>query len=263
MATREDSGTSQYHGMLVSVQRRATSGVNLAANYTWSHCIGDSATANATGRGGAGYLDPNNRRFDRGNCGGSFNNTTTISNNTNPLGSVQDRRHIFNATVVLSAPQFANPTMRKVGSGWQLSTIYRKSSGSFFSVYTGLDRVLSGLSANQRANQVLPDPYLDRDSLTYLNPKAFVQPDVGTIGNLRALNIEGPGTWALDMGLSRTFQFREKQKIEFRAEAFNLTNSFRRQNPSSSALLLNSQIFGQINGAYDARIMQFALKYAF
>src|SRR5439155_18394412 len=108
MATREDSGTSNYHGLLLSVQRRAGHGVNLSANYTWSHCIGDAATANATGRGGAGYLDPNNRAFDRGNCGPSYNNATAISSTSTAASAGQDRRHIFNATVVLLAPQFSN-----------------------------------------------------------------------------------------------------------------------------------------------------------
>jgi hypothetical protein len=251
MATREDSGTQQYHGLLISVQRRATRGVNIGGNYTWSHCIGDAPTANTTGRGGAGYLDPDNRAFDRGNC-------SVAAGGGNSAGS--DRRHIFNLTAVVSTPQFANNTLRRLGTGWQLSTIYRKSSGAYLTMTTGLDRLLSGQAANQRPNQILGNAYLDRDSLNYLNPRAFAQPDIGTMGNMRAYNIVGPGTWQLDLGLSRTFNPRENQKLEFRAEAFNATNSLRKGNPNTT---LNSNIFGQINTSSDARIMQFALKYSF
>jgi hypothetical protein len=62
------------------------------------------------------------------------------------------------------------------------------------------------------------------------------------------------------MALTRTFGFREKQKLEFRAEAFNVTNSLIKRNPTTT---LSSNIFGQINSAADARIMQFAFKYLF
>jgi hypothetical protein len=254
MATREDSGTANYHGLLASIQRRASRGVNLGANYTWSHCIGDAATANATGRGGAGYLDPNDRSFDRGNCGGSNNSPS------------QDRRHIFNVTAVASTPQFANTALRRLASNWQLSTIYRVQSGTYLSLLTGLDRVLSGQAANQRPVQIMESPYLNKDGLNYLNPAAFVQPASGTFGNMRRANIQGPGFWQLDMGLTRSFQVKESQKLEFRAEAFNVTNSLRRrleQNADVSSLTLNSNIFGQITRAYDGRIMQFALKYSF
>ena len=250
MATREDSGTLSYNGLLISIQRRAVRGVNIAGNYTWSHCLGDAATANATGRGGAGYLDPNNRAFDRGNCGSNGSGT----------GSGLDRRHVFNVTAVASTPQFANPTLHMLGTGWQLSTIYRQSSGTYLTISTGLDRVLSGQSANQRPNQVLENPFLDRNSLNYLNPRAFAQPAIGTIGNMRPANIVGPGTWQLDFGLSRIFKPRETQKLEFRAEAFNVTNSLRKGNPNTT---LNSNTFGQITTSSDARIMQFALKYSF
>jgi hypothetical protein len=126
---------------------------------------------------------------------------------------------------------------------------------------TGQDRVLSGASKNQRPNQILGNPYGDRSSLThYLNLSAFAQPDLGTLGNMRPRNIEGPGAWGLDMALSRNFQVREKQNLEFRAEAFNVTNSLVRLNPN---LTLSSNTFGQITSAGPARVMQFALKYAF
>jgi hypothetical protein len=52
----------------------------------------------------------------------------------------------------------------------------------------------------------------------------------------------------------------EAQRLEFRAEAFNLTNSFRPQNPNTA---LNNNTFGQIRTARDSRILQFALKFVF
>jgi hypothetical protein len=228
--------------MMLSIQRRSGRSVNFSANYTWSHCLGNLGDALMNSPGAAGYLDPNNRAFDRGNCD-------------------SDRRQIFNATAVAATPQFSNNKLRMVGTGWRLGTILRASTGSWMTITTGLDRVLSGTSANQRPNQILASPYGDRSSLThYLNLSAFAQPDMGTLGNLRPRNIARPGTWGLDMALSRVFPVREKQNVEFRAEAFNVTNSLIRANPTLS---LNSNTFGQITSAGPARVMQFALKYAF
>ena len=48
--------------------------------------------------------------------------------------------------------------------------------------------------------------------------------------------------------------------MEFRAEAFNVTNSFHMNDPTT---VLNSNLFGQVTSARDPRIMQFALKYIF
>ena len=69
----------------------------------------------------------------------------------------------------------------------------------------------------------------------------------------------------MNLALSRTFQLKETQKMEFRAEAFNLTNSVRLNDPDTN---LNSNTFGQVipsatSPAFDPRIMQFALKYIF
>jgi hypothetical protein len=128
-------------------------------------------------------------------------------------------------------------------------------------INTGLDRLLSGDAGNQRPDQIVGDPYSDRNSVNrYLNPNAFTQPALGTIGNMRPYNIEGPGFWQFDVALSRNFQLREAQKLEFRGEAFNVTNSLRRGNPNT---VLNSNTFGQINSSLAARIMQFAVKYSF
>ena len=241
--TREDVGTQHYHGLLLSVQHRASNGGTITANYTWSHCISIDPTANSTGKGGPGYLDPNNRVFDYGNC------------------NAVDRRQIFNLTGVVPLPQFQGAMLHQIASGWQVGGIFRASTGDFMTVTTGVDRLLSGQPNSQRPNQILGDPYGDRNSTArYLNPAAFAQPALGTIGNVRPFSIEGPGYWQLDMAVSRSFQIREAKKLEFRAEAFNLTNHFIPKDPN---LNFNANTFGQITTSGDARVMQLALRYAF
>ena len=105
--------------------------------------------------------------------------------------------------------------------------------------------------------------YLDtsgRPDTQYLNPAAFAQPALGTLGNMGRNILKLPTTWQFDLALSRVFRFRETQSLEFRAEAYNVTNSFR---PGVINTNLSSAQFGQIRTALDPRIMQFALKYIF
>jgi hypothetical protein len=118
-----------------------------------------------------------------------------------------------------------------------------------------------GILIAQRANQVLGNPYGDRTPGNFFNPAAFAQPALGTqLPNSGMGNVRGPGLWQFDLSLSRTFQVREMQKVEFRAEAFNVLNGFIMMNPTFD---LNSNLFGKVTQARDPRIMQFALKYLF
>ncbi len=247
-----DAGaTANYHAMLLSLQRQASRGVAVSGNYTWSHCIGDYADLNSIGPDQAEtYTDPNNRRFDRGNCN-------------------SDRRHIVNLTSVAETPQFSNATLRMLATGWRLSGIYKWSSGQPFTVINGLDRALTGID-NQRANQVLASPYLDRSGRPlsqFLNPDAFALPALGTSGNMGRGNIQGPSAWSFDIALSRAFQTGEGKRWEVRAEAYNVTNSFRPTFTTTGASLLGlslaSNTFGQVRNSLDPRLMQFAVKYVF
>ena len=184
-----------------------------------------------------------NRRLDRGNCS----------------ASATDRRHILNLSGVAETPAFSSPALRAVGSNWRFSAILKVLSGESLSVTTSQDRALNGMGG-QRVDQLLPNVYGDKSVSNYLNPAAFALPALGTFANLGVGNIAGPGTWQFDVALSKTYQLGETQKLEFRAETFNVTNSFRMENPTTN---LNSNIFGQVTSARDPRIMQFALKYVF
>src|SRR5204862_43295 len=84
-----DGYTQIYHGMLLSVQRRAAKGVTVSGNYTYSHCIGPYAMFGAMGpHVDDTYVNPYDREFDRGNCD-------------------TDRRNIFNLTAVADTPRFS------------------------------------------------------------------------------------------------------------------------------------------------------------
>ena len=244
----DDGGTQSYHGLILSLDRRAFSGVTAGINYTWSHCFGDQTDTTGDGPNpGQGYTNPLNRDADRGNCD-------------------SDRRHLFNVSSVAQTPKFANRTLNMLASGWRITGIYHFTSGKPINVLSGFDQALNGVQS-QRAQQILQNPYGDKSGrplTNFLNPAAFAQPALGTLGNVGRNSIQGPSTWQLDMGLSRSFQVREGQRLEFRAEVFNLTNSFRADN-SNTALAngFNNNLFGQIRGARDPRILQFALKYVF
>jgi hypothetical protein len=235
----QDGGTATYNGMVLSIQRRRSEGLTIQGNYTYSHCIGDQPPGIVSGGGG---VVPGRRWYSHGNC----------------LGDI---RHVFNASAVIETPRFANSTLRALASGWQVSGLVRLQTGSPLTISSGFDTSFTGANGGNRADQVLADPFLpNRDIDGWLNPAAFARPANGEWGNMGANNIAGPGSIRIDMGLTRKFQVRENQTIEFRAEAFNLPNHLNPQNPNTT---LNSQTFGKSTTAQDPRILQFALKYGF
>jgi hypothetical protein len=232
--------TSIYHGLLTSI-RGTVGGVTLNANHTWSHCIADRMTlAIANPNQSPHHLDTN----DRANCD-------------------QDRRHIFNLTAVARSPEFTGRTLRALASGWQISIINRIASGAPVTISAGTDRALTGL-AGQVADQLLPDVYVDKSADrvgdVLFNRAAFAAPALGTFGNMGFFSLRGLSTWSLDAALTRQFALREAQRIEVRAEAFNLPNAVRANTPNTTITNVN---FGRITSVQEPRIMQFALRYIF
>ena len=269
LAQRDNGGTQNYHGMIVAIERRAARGINLNANYTWSHCIGDYLGRGNSGYGSSAdhaYLDPNNRAHDRGNCR-------------------MDQRNAFNLYGVFSMPEFANRTLNLLAGGWRLSPIYKLTSDNSNSIRSnqssgqrtvtlgrvsssraaaepGVDRCLCDAS-NQRPDQILENVYLDTSGdpgTQYLNPDAFGKPEVGTLGNMGRDALKLPNFFQFDVSLARIFNFRETQSVEVRVEAYNVLNSFRTGGINTD---FSSSRFGKIRTALDPRQLQFALKYNF
>jgi len=254
----DDGNTRDYNGLVLSVQRRRAKGITVQGNYTYSHCIDDGYNDVIQTTGGQ---IQSRRGANRGNC-------------------ELDRRPNFNMSTVYEMPQFANRTLRLVGSGWQISGIARAVTGAYLSVASGTDIALSGTPStagntgvDQRPNQVLPSPYLpNKGANGWLNPAAFASPAPGTYGTLGNRNIVGPGSIVFNMGLTRSFAIKEKQSLQLRAEVFNVANHVNYCAAPSQGIVpaircpddnLNSPTFGRILSSADPRIMQMALKYLF
>jgi hypothetical protein len=166
-------------------------------------------------------------------------------------------------------------------SGWELSPLFRARTGQPLNVTTGTDNSRTALN-NDRPNQVLSN-YSATNSICssqvicvqYLNPAAFVANPIGTYGDLGRNAVRGPGFFGFDLALSRTFKLTERFHLQARAEAFNLLNhtnfvgAFAPAGQPAGAsygtlsTALNASTFGQVTGAYDPRILQFALKFFF
>jgi hypothetical protein len=142
------------------------------------------------------------------------------------------------------------------------------------------DVALNGDSGTERPMQVLPNPLVSNPGsacantapcLTWINPAAFATPAAGTLSPMLRNNVPGPSFFQVDLDATREFRIRESQTLEFRAEAFNLTNSMRpgislpslQAGASGLALTYGTPTFGQVTSALDPRILQLALRFIF
>jgi hypothetical protein len=235
----DPTGTSEFIGLLLSVQRRSSNGLSGSGNWTWSTCVSDVVNYTPA-MNGIDLVKPGDPAYDRGSCGST------------------DIRHIVNLSTVYQLPHLADGVVGAIANDWQLSAIIRAQTGSHFSVTTGVDNALTG-QADQRPNQVLDDPYL-KQGYRWLDPAAFQAPAPGSYGNHERNSLVGPGRFNVDMGLVRAIRIGGQRQIQFRAEAFNVFNLVRLNLPTSAQ---NASTFGLITSADDPRIIQLALKVVF
>ena len=103
-------------------------------------------------------------------------------------------------------------------------------------------------------------PVGSADVGSQFNAAAFARTTL-TYGTAPRNPLVGPGLSAADFTFSKSFRTRERDRIEFRFEAFNALNTPQFGNPGST---LSSTNFDRITGTkvYN-REMQAALKYVF
>jgi len=256
--TADDGANAHYEGGLASVQHRFESHFTFLANYTYSYCLSDYDTEDAMA--GPRNSQPFNRRADYGRC-------------------VFDSRSIFNASLVAqSFWKGGNMWAGRVLRDWEFAPLFRAAGGQPIYPVTGTDNSLTGLGTD-RPNQILADPYAPTPACKnapchqWLNPAAFAANPTGTFGSVGRNAFRGPKFVNLDASLSRNFKLNERFTLQARGEAFNLFNHTNFVGQISPPGLiasfttwtngLNSSTFGEVQSAFDPRILQFALKVIF
>lgn len=237
---------SSYNSLAVKLEKRFSRGFTFLSSFTWSHNI-DYNNEDLLD-GSTGVVTPYDMRRERGN-------------------STLDRRLAYNLSTVYELPFGKGKGRLESGpgnwllGGWQI--------GAIVSLYSGLPITHSINVNNQNLGGAVRgdwvrNPNLPADDRTinrWFDLTAFTTNAPGTIGNAGRNLIYGPGTKNLDLMVSRSFAMPwENHSLQFRAEAFNATNTANFGVPNTA---IGTPAAGRITTAADPRRVQFALKYIF
>lgn len=242
----ETYGVDSYNSLQASYERRFNRGLGVNANYTLAHNLGDIGGLTSTGGGGWGQQPTRIREVDYGNNG-------------------LDIRHRIAVTGLYALPfgQSANGLKAAAIKGWQYNVIVAWSTGLPYTIVNSNSVSNAVPSTGDRPNMT-GSPNISNPTLQkYFNTSAFSAQTAGTYGDEPINVLHGPHFRHADMSLSKTFKLAEPWNLQFRAEAFNISNTANFAGPNAT---LGNSLFGQItslNPGYQPRVFQFALKLTF
>jgi hypothetical protein len=250
---------ANYHAFQASVNRRFHNGFLLKGAYTWSKAINET---DEDGWAAVGWNHPSVLHRNRARAG-------------------YDRTHILQFGWVYDLPfgqgkRWANSGLSRVLlGGWQVNGTLSSYSGAPFSV-SAAGASLNAPGNTQTADQVKPEVTklggVGRN-VPFFDPLAFRAVTEARYGSTGRNILTGPGVVNSDLSVFRSFPISERFSLQFRAEAFNVTNTPHFNNPSTnvSNMRLNPDgtiaalgSFMEITSARgDERVFRFALRLQF
>jgi hypothetical protein len=241
---------SYYDGLQAKLNRRFSNGFMLTTSYAFGKSID----------------------FNASTTGGNFNNINFAANR----GLADwDRRHVFTQSYVYELPfgagkawAHARPWTILFG-GWQINALWTWDSG------LPLDVAISNASLNAPGNINRPNvngPVQILGNIgpgePYFNTAVFSAPRPNTFGSVGRNVLHGPRLFEIDSSVFRKFRVTERWNLEFRAEAFNATNTPHFDRPDTN---YSDAAFGQVTTAHgnqsvqvnENRQLQFSLRLMF
>jgi len=244
----ESNSNSNYNSLQATLNKRFSHGLQMLLSYTWSHSIDDYS--------GSDVSDITVTPGDLVNQQRNYGNSDF------------DRRQRFVASYLYNLPDVyrgGSAFGKKLLDSWSLSGIVTLQSGLPFSIY-GEDTLFAATTGDLAPGRTVASAIKGgnvADRLNeYFDTSAFVSPSAfGDFGQLGRNIIRGPKQINTDLSIMKLIPVTESQRLEFRAEFFNLFNNVNFANPVN---IQSSYNFGQIaTTTTGPRVVQFALKYTF
>jgi hypothetical protein len=247
-------GNSTYHSLQMRADRRMAKGVTSLTAYTWSKCISGPSDIGAD-IGGGSFI-------------GGIQNIYDMTNERSLCGMDVTQR--FVQSLIYDVPLFsrANPFVRSVLGGWQVSSIIVGQSGFPADISYGIDT--TGTGVGSRPDVVLGQeanlPGSERTYQRWFNTAAFALTPAGRYGTApRTGAIRLPGVFNIDFSVNKQFRLTEQRRVELRGEFYNLFNHYNIE-PGSVDRGIRSANFGKVGGGIQGlttRVIQLGAKLYF
>jgi hypothetical protein len=239
---RDNVADSEYDALQLKLEKRFSRGLTFTFAYTFSKLIDDASTyfSQTIFTGPTlttiGAADAFNRKLERDVSSG-------------------DIPRVFSAGWVYQIPR-----LWKI-SGWEIGGILRIQSGDAVPVTQATNTLSAFGYAVQRPNRTAnPNDFASRSAAQWFDKSAFTPAGQFSIGNSSRNPVRGPGLQNADLMIGKTFRLSERARFEFRAEAFNVSNTPPLNDPNGS---FGSAAFGTITSAGNPRDFEFAVKLRF
>jgi len=246
----ESNANSNYNSLQATLNKRFSKGLQMLLSYTWSRSMDDYSGSDVSDIG----VVPGNM----------------VNEQSNYASSDFDRRHRFVASYLYNLPDAyhgGSAFGKKLLNTWSVSGIVTLQSGVPFSIFGRADAFVATradlVPGRTLASAIKSGDVKDRLN-GYFDPSAFMQPPAFTPdwGQLGRNIIRGPKQINTDFSIMKSIPVTESQRVEFRAEFFNLFNNVNFANPVN--IIYPSSDFGHIvSTSTGPRVIQFALKYNF
>ena len=198
-------GNSTYNALWVTLTKNLTKGLQIDANYQYSHAIDYNSISSA----GVVVQDSRNIQGDRGS-------------------SDFDVRHRGTVSAIYELPFKGN----RLVSGWELGTIIQAQTGNPLNYVTAVTTVTGNRTQRPNVNgpiQVVGSPS-EWIAFDPANPVLTVP--TNALGDLGRNSIIGPSFVNTDFSLIKNTKLAERFTLQFRTEVFDLFNHPNFGNPS-------------------------------
>jgi len=256
----QNDGNSSYNGLDLTIERRFNVGLAFRLAYTWSKSIDNTAEELSVYGSNAFSQITNNQQAWRG-----------------PSDFDVPQRVVFSWVYELpfgKGKQFlTGGVMSKIFGGFQVAGSYSYAAGRPFTAFDNANNSSIDIGEEQALPNVIGTPVMPEKVTCWFyvstNPgckgitgtNAFSLPAPGVFGNSGRNTLRGPGLEDLDVSIARNFAILERLKLQFRAEAFNLTNTVAFGLPNANVSGGSPGVITSL--AADPRIMQFAARLSF